>query len=140
MCLNCSSPSPLLRLARYLEAALCRAATSRLAVPFMRPLLPLNTSRPSNRSSSSSSSDNSDNRSKSKSSSSSSGSTHTGPRSGIKHGPCSPVDLLHLIEKVSFFSRSLPAHFFLYFVFLFLPYFLSFLLCVSSLSFVLYLI
>jgi hypothetical protein len=41
ICLNCSSSSPTLRLARFLEGALCRALTSRLAVPFTRPLLPL---------------------------------------------------------------------------------------------------
>ena len=39
-CANCAVPSPELRLARLLEAALCRACTSRLAVPFIRPLLP----------------------------------------------------------------------------------------------------
>ena len=42
-CLNCASTNPVLRLARYLEGALCKAAASRLAMPFMRPLLPSQT-------------------------------------------------------------------------------------------------
>ena len=91
VCLNCSSPSPLLRLARYLEAALCRAATSRLAVPFMRPLLPIFSAL----------SNGTTNITTSTSSGGSSSSRKVGnSRSGAGCGISPPRDLLHLLEKV----------------------------------------
>ena len=40
-CLNCSSRDPRLKLARLLEKAWVKCANSRLALPFLRPLLPL---------------------------------------------------------------------------------------------------
>jgi hypothetical protein len=43
-CLNCSSRDPTLKLARLLEKAWYRLTSSRLAVPFLRPLLPITSS------------------------------------------------------------------------------------------------
>ena len=43
-CLNCSSRDPTLKLARLLEKAWYRLSSSRLAVPFLRPLLPITSS------------------------------------------------------------------------------------------------
>ena len=43
-CLNCNSRDPTLKLARLLEKAWYRLSSSRLAMPFLRPLLPITSS------------------------------------------------------------------------------------------------
>ena len=102
-CLNCLSPSPVLRLARFLEGAFCKAAASRLAVPFMRPLLPLPRAHLKDHSLSSSSSSSSY-RMNSIGCTEHSASAEEGEGEALSVAAEIPVDLLHILEKV----RSTP--------------------------------
>ena len=111
-CLNCLSSSPVLRLARFLEGAFCKAAASRLAVPFMRPLLPLPRDHFQDHSLSASSSSSSSSFLKNSigyNEHSASAEEGEGEGEPLSVAAEAPVDLLHILEKV-YPTRPIPSH------------------------------